>query len=267
MLLKAGMSKEELAELPSDKKNVNEEYSYTLLGSISPDYLAILKEAVIGNFDEFIANPSNIYGQTNAKTQEIFTSRGMSYENWVKPNIPEGKIQLAGQEMTIKLWDRNPLEDLFIGSKTTCCTAPGGGNGKATPLYLANTAINVIELYDAKGNAIGMSRIFMADVNGKPALIMDNFELNNTSKKDMTEDLLALREAYFDYAKKLAESVTGSEDTPVYFSSNYVDVPTTGLSSSQVSPSLIGELSQEDIYINSGAKKDGSQTINLWFAR
>ena len=79
----------------------------------------------------------------------------------------------------------------------------------------------------------------------------------------MAGQLVAIREAYFDYAKALAESVTGSKDTPVYFSSKYVDVPIAGLETVQVYPELIGELSDDTIYINSGAKKDGSQNIPL----
>jgi hypothetical protein len=107
--------------------------------------------------------------------------------------------------------------------------------------------------------------IEITEINSKYRICYHYFQ--SEADSSLLEFGATKKNIYFDYAKKLAESITGSEDTPVYFSSNYVDVPTTGLSSSQVSPSLIGELSQEDIYINSGAKKDGSQTINLWLAR
>ncbi len=224
-------------------------------GSLNKNELyTVIKEAVTGDFIDFILDTSNIYGQANAKTAQAFASKGINYEQWLKPDIEDVTFNLRGQEMTIKLWDRNPQEDLFVGNKTSCCTAIGtGGNGPATPIYLLNTSYNVVELYDASGNVVGMSRIFMADVDGKPSVIMDNIELNNNYKdtKASMEEKIQIRDAFFKYINKYAQKITGDSTTQVYFYSGDIHVPNDDLTNKKITLDFIGNLSQKTIYMNS----------------
>ena len=155
--------------------------------------------------------------------------------------------------MTIQLWDRVPQEDLFMGNKTTCCTAIGtGGNGAATPVYLLNTSYNVVFLRNSQGEVVGMSRVFMSKVDDKPALIMDNIELNKTYIKgmDFDSDIKDIRNGFFDYMNKYAETITGNKNAQIYFYSQDIHVPTIDLEHKKAVTSFVGNLSQENIYVN-----------------
>ena len=216
----------------------------------SDEIYTVIREAVLGNFNEFITDTSNIYGQANAATKEMFRSEGLNHDKWLEPDLGKFEFEVNGKKLSVKLWDRNPQEDLFIGNKTTCCTAIGtGGNGAATPGYLLNHAFQVIELYDEKGNVVGMSRVFMANVNGKPVLIMDNLELNNGFCKDI-KDIGQVRDGLFEYINKYAQQVTGDPDTQVYFNAAAVKVPVSDLSAVNSSLSFIGKIAEPETYLN-----------------
>ncbi len=223
--------------------------------SIASDDLSIVvRESILGNFEDFIQDESNVYGKTNAKTKNAFIENNLDYEQWLKPDIPDVNFELNGQKMTIKMWDRNPQEDLFMGNKTSCCTAIGtGANADATPTYLLNTSYNVVELYDEEGEVVGMSRIFMANVDEKPAIIMDNIELNSNYKDTKTsqDTKTKIRNNFFKYMNNLAKQVTNSSDTNVYFCFEDALVPTSDLEYEDITLDFIGSLSQEKIYINS----------------
>ena len=211
----------------------------------------------------------NVFGKNNAATAKEFETKNLDYQEWTNPTkTQDTTLTIGKQTLTIKVWDRNPLEDLFVGSKTTCCTAPNGCNGGSTPLYLANTAINVIELYDANGNVVAMSRIFMAEVDGVPSLVMDNFEAGSYFMKDLNNDqLTTLGNAFFDYARQLAENV-GGKDTPVYFSENYTEFYQRGImgcfgfTQGRYPTKLIGQVN-EYTYINSGGSTKGETRVRF----
>ena len=213
----------------------------------------VIRESVVGDFKTFINNPENKYGQANAKTKDLFIQNGLNYEQWLNPDVSDIDFEVAGKKVTIKMWDRNPQEDLFMGNKTTCCTAIGtGGNAGSTPVYLLNTSYNVVELYDSNGNVVGMSRVFMGKINGKPSLIMDNIELNKTFIKGMSEaELKKIRDGFFQYMNNYVEKVTGDANSQVYFYSGDIHVPNSDLQHSSAITSFVGDLSQETVYVNS----------------
>ena len=213
----------------------------------------VIRESAIGDFDKFITNTSNKYGQTNALTKQAFKNAGLDYEKWLSPDIDNVELDVAGKKMTIKIWDRNPQEDLFMGNKTTCCTAIGtGGNAGSTPIYLLNTSYNVVDLYDVDDNVVGMSRVFMGIVDDEPVLIMDNIELNNTYIKGMSDTQKSeIRDGFFNYMNQYAQQVTGNDNAQVYFYSGDVHVPTNDLEIKSAVTSFVGNISQETVYVNS----------------
>jgi len=219
----------------------------------SDELYTVIRESAVGNFNDFINDESNIYGQTNSKTQQIYNQEGLNYQKWINPEIEDILFEIAGKQISIRLWDRNPQEDLFMGNKTTCCTAIGtGGNAAATPVYLLNTSYNVVELYDANGNVVGMSRVFMGKIDGEPVLIMDNIELNSTYVKDMDDaQKTKIRNGFFEYMNQYAERVTGKESTQVYFYSKDIHVPSDDLETVKKVTDFVGALSQEKVYVNS----------------
>ena len=218
----------------------------------SPELYTVIKEAAMGDFNKFITNPSNKYGNTNAATKAEYFMQGLYYDKWDNPELPDVKVQAGGKDMSIQLWERNPQEDLFMGNKTTCCTAIGTGvNGAATPTYLLNKAFNVVHLRDANGNVVGMSRVYMAKTDGKPTMIMDNIELNKTYVKGMPEEeIKKIRNGFFEYMNGYAQKVTGNADAKVLFYSQDVHVPTDDLHSVKKETEFIGDIAEPEVYIN-----------------
>ncbi len=217
----------------------------------------VINASTTGDFIEFINDTSNKYGQANANTAQIFKDNGLDYNQWLKPSVEDVKLNVAGKDMSIRLWDRNPQEDLFMGNKTTCCTAIGTGcNAAATPLYLLNTSYNVAMLHDSKGNVVGMSRVFMTNIDGKPCLTMDNIELNKTYIKGMSADeRTQIRDGFFEYMNRYATQVTGDNNSQVYFYSGDIGdrFPTMDLEPTMKTVDFIGDFSDPQVYINANS--------------
>ncbi len=211
-----------------------------------------IKHSTIGDFKEFINNPNNKYGKTNEKTKKLFIQKGLNYEKWLNPDLADLKLNIANKNMTIRFWDRNPLEDLFLGSKTTCCTALNRTNGSATSIYLLSTCWNVIELYDENGKVVGMSRVFAGEMDGENVIIMDNIELNNTYLKNINKSqLVEIRNGFFKYINEYAQKVIGNKDAKVYFYAGDIHVPTEDLDFVKKAVDFIGFVPTPNVYINS----------------
>ena len=236
---------------------IDQELEFLRNGNVkSAELYNVIKIATEHDFNEYINDPSNRYGKVNEETKAQFESQGLHYDKWQNPEIPEVELEVAGKKMKIRLWGRIPQEDLFMGNKTTCCTAIGredgnGGNGAATPVYLLNTAFQVVELFDERGNVVGMSRVYMVNVDGKPALAMDNIELNKTYIKGMTDaQKTEIRNGFFKYMNQYVEQVTGDKDAPVYFWKGDIHVPNEDLKTVGKITKFVGKVSQDNLYIN-----------------
>lgn len=231
----------------------------------------VIREGTNGNFENFIKSPENIFGQANLKTQKIFAKKGLSYEQYSKPEIPDVKFELAGKNYKIKLWDRNPYEDLFMGNKTSCCTAIGRINGSSTPLYLMNTCWNVVQMFDEKGEVVGMSRVFVGENNGEISLMMDNIELNNKLVANMSpNEKIKIRNKFFEYMHNYAQKITGNHKAKVYFYTGDTHVPTNDLKTFYANIDFIGENATDSVYINSyglrwGDPKKFKEYTSSWY--
>lgn len=238
-------------------RTVGSALKYTQALSSRDNLFTVINASTTGDFKEFINDTSNKYGQANANTAQIFKDNGLDYNQWLNPSVDDVKLNVAGKDMSIRLWDRNPQEDLFMGNKTTCCTAIGtGGNAPATPLYLLNTSYNVAMLHDSKGNVVGMSRVFMTNIDGKPSLTMDNIELNNTYIKGMSNSERAeIRDGFFEYMNRYAAKITGDNNSQVYFYSGDIGdrFPTIDLKPTKKTVDFIGDFSDEQVYINANS--------------
>lgn len=56
----------------------------------------LLNAATFNNFNDYILNPYNIYGQQNSYTKKLFNAYNLNYNNWLKPD-PVNNIQLKIQ--------------------------------------------------------------------------------------------------------------------------------------------------------------------------
>ena len=225
----------------------------SLMMPTTPALADVVKAAMQTDFNEFIKDTSNIYGQSNAKTKAAFEKEGLNYDKWLKPSCENNtSLKINGETLNIKMWDRNPQEDMFIGSKTTCCTALDQVNGGATPIYLANTAFNVVGLHNSEGEMVGMSRIFMAKKEGKPVLIMDNIELNNTYVKHFeTKEKKKIRDSFFQYMNNLLKDIARDKDgIDVLFAAQYANVPLGELKKITTPIEFLGDVAGDKVYLN-----------------
>ena len=154
-------------------------------------------------------------------------------------------------DWTIKMWDRNPQKDLFQGNYSTCCIGLGRENGVYMPVYLANTAFNMIEMVDNfTGKTVGNALCyFVTDKNGKPAFVLDNVEINN-SKIPSKENSLKLRNTLVEYISKLTKDISGRDDVPIYLSPHYNDINCDDLKAKKVLMSFLGDISSPYVYLD-----------------
>ncbi len=235
-----------------EERDVYKEYSkispFESIGITAHDIALI---AIKEDFKSYIQDVSNPIGKVNAQTKEQFEKFGLNYEQWL--NFSEkDSIEFDGHKFDIQLWSRYPQKDLFMGNRTSCCTALiDGGNGKATPVYLSNTAFNVVEVKDENNNIVAMSRIFVGIVDAQPSLIVENIEISNSFIKDKTpEELKLLRDRIFSYIRNLGTVISNNEDIDIYFSRNYSHVPMDDYSVQQKNIDFVGSISSENIYLN-----------------
>lgn len=154
-------------------------------------------------------------------------------------------------DVTIKMWDRNPLKDLYQGNYSTCCIGMGNSNATCMADYLMSSAFNMIELVDNKTNKIIGNSLcyFVTDENDKPALVLDNIEINN-KEKPSTDVGRKLRRELFNYASAVAEKITGDKNTPVLLGKAVNDLPTKGLKGHKDEVRFLGTYVPNLIYLD-----------------
>ena len=155
-------------------------------------------------------------------------------------------------DWTIKMWDRNPLKDLFQGNYSTCCIGLGECNEEYMPQYLLNTTFNMIEIADNKtGDIVGNALCYIAIVNSKPAFIIDNIEIKN-SENLSNEESINLRNAITKYAENIAKDITGNNKTLIYLGNAYNDIETSDFTTGAVNKRIhiLGNLPEAGIYLD-----------------
>ena len=224
----------------------------------------IIVAATNGTYNDFLYKTGPV-AEINKKNREDFEKVGINYDNWIKPSIPPisekfiAKGETKEKTFTVKNWNRNPFESLFDGNYTTCCTGIDKNHGASFPLYLSNTCTTTLEVRTEKNKVIAMSRLLLAELEGRLSLIVENIEVNNKMAKHYLYDdktKYKFREMIFDYVRAFAKHINNNTDReiPVYFSANYYKVKDIekGLRPGKkyFDTNLIGEF-PEKIYVNS----------------
>lgn len=215
-------SDEELLSL--DPKNTNWDSRHLhllLLKSKNSAMQTLVKEASKGTFNNYIFSPDNEYGQANIKTKQHFENTFLDYDTWLNGIEPE-TFDIAGEKLSISLWNRTPQKSLFDGTYTTSCTSLDGPQGDSMIEYLMSTMYNVFEIKDPKNNVVATSRVFWVNEHD-PTLIVDNIEINNTFKKKLGSliNLETLMEKVFEYERKFAHNVA-NRNTRLAFASEHI---------------------------------------------
>ena len=112
--------------------------------------------------------------------------------------------------LTVKKVDMNNIEKaLFLGDDAACCTSVKGFNSWSAPNYIMTKAIQAIEVKDRK-NSVGNTMCYLAKVDGKTSLILDNIELKPQYQYNKN-----IKEGIIKFAKKLCKEI-GTPDIDIY---------------------------------------------------
>lgn len=153
-----------------------------------------------------------------------------------KSEVAKIKVQKA---------DMSDIEhSLFLGNYANCCTSVGKGvNQSVATSYLACKLVSAIEVLDDK-EYVGNTMCFIAKINNKPALILDNIELQHKYQYDKQ-----IRDMIFEYARKLATEI-GQPDMPIYAFPNKHKVDMDDLKMVQEDFSIVGNSGDWQIYLD-----------------
>ena len=137
-------------------------------------------------------------------------------------DLRSAELKLASQtsndklsDITVRKADMNNIEySLFLGNYASCCTAVGSGcNQWSAPNYIMTKMVSAIEILDGK-EPVGNTMCYIADIDGKLSLLLDNIELQN--KYQYNDEI---RDMIFEYAEKLTAEI-GKPDMPIYAGPN-----------------------------------------------
>ncbi|MBR6099552.1 hypothetical protein IKP85_07375 [bacterium] len=147
-----------------------------------------------------------------------------------------------------------------LGNDGACCTGLGKNfNEWSAPTYIMSKCIGAIEVVDGS-TFCGNSMIYIAYVDGKPALVMDNIELKpKYAYKDK------IRDAFMEYAKKLCEEM-GVPDLPIYAGPHRHKMNMTIYPKDTHTMQVVGNSGEHKVYLDydiAGHRIDGTETAKI----
>lgn len=174
-------------------------------------------------FNDYTKNSP--FWNTKNKNKTIEQARVMLLDHILKRRFCEIEKISKGleirnfKELIIQKVDMDDIvKSLFLGDDAGCCTASDGCNSWSAAAYILNKCMQAIE-FNCRGNSYGNTMCFLAKVNGKLALILDNIEVKSEFQYSNE-----LRDAIIDFSKKLCTEI-GKPDMSIYAGANrhYVD--------------------------------------------
>jgi len=202
-------------------------------------------ERVWKSAEKNINNPEKKINAKKILTIKNHLNQRLSDISAINTSISEKPL-----DITIKMWDRIPQKDLFQGNYSTCCIGMGECNASAMPVYLINSAFNMIELIDNNtGNTIGNALCYFIKTNNGPKFVIDNIEIRN-SEKPSEKVGKELRESIKKYAAKIAKTVAG-EELPIWLGQSFNDVPVEDLQTFEKTCQFLGDISNlDEVYLD-----------------
>lgn len=209
------------------------------------DIVSLIKKDIVSN---------DFWTKTHSNPQ-IDNARGTMYTHLIKmrtqevdnaSSIKEGETA----EIEVRKTDMYDIKKaLGLGNDAQCCTALGRNfNEWSAPTYIMNKCIGAIELTD-KGSFVGNTMIYLAYVDGKPALVLDNIELKT---KYQNND--KIRDTFVDYAKKLCAEI-GQPDLPIFAGPNRHKLNMDIYDKSTHTMEIIGSSGEQEVYVDYDAGK------------
>ena len=182
----------------------------------------------------------------NELTKNSFEKLRLNYDVWSKFN-PNSKIEYDFTDNTKVIVQKIDLNNipkaLFIGDETSCCTKTNGTYARCAVSYITSKMIQGIEV-NHNNIPIANTMCYIAKVNGTPSLILDNIEI-----KPQYQGSNLIRNAIFDYAKKMVEEL-GDPNMPILLSEKRNDIKTVDLEKYTYDISIIGDSGTDLVYID-----------------
>lgn len=154
-------------------------------------------------------------------------------------------------KLKIQKADMNNIQHaLFLGNDASCCTKVGDGSNEWTaPNYIKNKLVSAIEII-AGENSIGNTMCYIAKVNGKESLILDNIEIK--PKYQFNDNI---RDAIIKYSKQLCLEI-GKPNMPIYAGPNRHKVNFDDFELKQETMQIIGSTGDDEIYLDFNADEN-----------
>ena len=225
-----------------------------------PELMKILKKEMTNS--EFWNKPNDdpaIENARNTLKDHLLRLRNSEIRG---TNVPDTKETV---NLEVLKADMNNIEhSLFLGNYASCCTAVGSGcNQWAAPAYTFCKLASAIEV-KVNNEYVGNTMCYIGNIDGKPALILDNIELQH--KYQYNDEI---RDTIFAYARKLAGELN-QPDMPVYAFPNRHKVYMDGLEVVQKDFNIVGSTGDCEIYLDFDAdahKISGNKEFNSYLYR
>ena len=225
-----------------------------------PELMKILKKEMTNS--EFWNKPNDdpaIENARNTLKAHLLRLRNSEIRG---TNVPDTKETV---NLEVLKADMNNIEhSLFLGNYASCCTAVGSGcNQWAAPAYTFCKLASAIEV-KVNNEYVGNTMCYIGNIDGKPALILDNIELQH--KYQYNDEI---RDTIFAYARKLAGELN-QPDMPVYAFPNRHKVNMDGLEVVQKDFNIVGSTGDCEIYLDFDAdahKISGNKEFNSYLYR
>lgn len=193
---------------------------------------------------------NSVFWQTENKDKAIENARSTIKNHILKlrnseiksANVPSIK---ENADLEVLKADMNDIEhSLFLGNYASCCTAVGSGSNQWTaPSYILCKLASAIEV-KINQEYVGNTMCFIAKVDDKPALILDNIELQH--KYQYNDEI---RDTILAYARKMAVEI-GQPDMPIYAFPNRHKVNMDRFEPVPKDFSIVGSTGDWDIYLD-----------------
>ena len=178
----------------------------------------------------------------NKITKRMFDKNGINYEKWTK--VDKNSI-LRIKDFEFKKVNMYDIKyALATGNHAGCCNALGKHNKEwTTPNYIKNKCFSSIEVLD-NGKPIGNTIIYMAQVDGKLSLIIDNIELRKEYHQN--DDIL---NGIIKYAKRICEEI-GCPEAKIYAGPNRHKTNMLGFNKAPHNLSILGNTGNDTVYLD-----------------
>lgn len=189
----------------------------------------LLNSSFSNTYMETIHDEKHDFGVANNVTKSQFMKNGLNYEKWLKYNkensfklqtkkeylasnpqadiSPDFKFPKQSENFAVRVWKRDPKQDLFQGSTAGQCIALDGVNSYAGVDELLYSYAQLIEVVNKDAQTpVGNACVFWIKnpETEEKALLIDSIGINAKYENNPQ-----IRDSVFDYVKEFSKTVAG----------------------------------------------------------